>query len=140
MVKVKVHLKKTLERPEGVKLYLYSFFNLGDRLLWIVNVRPRPLYPQERHRLLIVQEAGWEPGPIWMSAQKFRLTGIWTPDRPARGESLYELRYLEPHTVRMKIVWIRTYFNKVWYPVAPSWKAADRYIGRKNRGAPVHNL
>jgi len=30
-VKVKVNLEKTLESQEGVKVYLYSFFNMGAR-------------------------------------------------------------------------------------------------------------
>ena len=32
----------------GVEVYLYSFFNLGDRWGWVCNATSRPLYPQER--------------------------------------------------------------------------------------------
>jgi hypothetical protein len=98
---VKVNLEKILESPEGAKLYLQSFFNMGDRLWWNVNVTPRLLYPQERHRLLNVQEAGWGLGPVWMSAQNIIPTEIRTPDRPARERSLYQLRYPNPETVRI---------------------------------------
>jgi hypothetical protein len=29
---------------------------------WVVNATPRPLYPQERDPVQILQEAGWGPG------------------------------------------------------------------------------
>ena len=41
----------------------------------------------------IVQEAGWAQGPVWKSG-KSRPTGIRSPDRPARSQSLYRLSYL----------------------------------------------
>ena len=41
----------------------------------------------------IVQEAGWAPGPVWIGAENFAPTGILSPDRPARRQSLYRLRY-----------------------------------------------
>jgi hypothetical protein len=41
----------------------------------------------------IVQEAGWAPGPIWTGAENLASTGIRSPDRPARSQSLYQLRY-----------------------------------------------
>ena len=46
--------------------------------------------------VLIVQEAGWAPGPVWMGAENLAPTGIRSPDRPARSESLYRLSYLDP--------------------------------------------
>jgi hypothetical protein len=44
----------------------------------------------------IVQEAGWAPGPVWMGAENLAPTGIRSPDRPARNESLYRLSYRGP--------------------------------------------
>jgi len=41
----------------------------------------------------IVQEAGWAPGPVWTGAGNLAPTGIRSPDRPARSQSLYRLRY-----------------------------------------------
>ena len=47
--KDKIYPRKEHKVPEGgVVVYLYSFFNLGARCGWMVNVTPRPLYPQER--------------------------------------------------------------------------------------------
>ena len=37
----------------------------------------------------IVQEAGWAPEPVWTSAGSLVPTGIRSPDRPARSQSLY---------------------------------------------------
>jgi len=39
-----------------------------------------------------VQEAGWAPGPVWTGAENLASTGIRSPDRPARNQSLYRLR------------------------------------------------
>ena len=41
----------------------------------------------------IVEEAGWAPGPVWTGAEKLAPTGIRSPDRPARSQSLYRLSY-----------------------------------------------
>ena len=35
-----------------------------------------------------VEEAGWVPGPVW-TAGKTRPTGIRSPDRPTRSQTLY---------------------------------------------------
>jgi len=55
--------------------------------------RPGHSLPLERP-LPIIQEAGWAPGPVWTGAEKIAPTGIRSPDRPARSQSLYRLRYL----------------------------------------------
>jgi hypothetical protein len=39
----------------------------------------------------IVQEAGWSPGPVWTGG-KSRPTGIRSPDRPARSQSVYSIK------------------------------------------------
>jgi hypothetical protein len=44
----------------------------------------------------IVQEAGWASGPVWTGAENLASTGIGSPDRPARRQSLYRLSYLGP--------------------------------------------
>jgi len=52
--------------------------------------------PPGKDPVLIVQEAGWAPGPVWTGAENLAPTGIRSPDRPARSESLYRLSYLGP--------------------------------------------
>jgi len=44
----------------------------------------------------IVQEAGWAPGPSGRVRKISPSTGIRSPDRPARSESLYRLSYPGP--------------------------------------------
>ena len=40
----------------------------------------------------IEQETGWTPGPAWTVGENVAPTGIRSPDRPARSESLYGLQ------------------------------------------------
>ena len=53
---------------------------------------PAALYPR-KDPVPIVQEAGWAPGLVWTGAKNLAPTGIRSPDRPARSQSLYLLRY-----------------------------------------------
>jgi len=41
----------------------------------------------------IVKEAGWAPRPVWTGAENLAPHQIKSPDRPARSESQYQLRY-----------------------------------------------
>ena len=45
------------------------------------------------HHLEKLQEAGGAPGPVWTGAENIAPTGIRSPDRPARSQSLYRLSY-----------------------------------------------
>jgi len=59
---------------------------------WVVIVTPRPLYPQERPGAHCI--GGWV-GPragLGGCGNSRPLTGIRSPDRPVRSESLYRLR------------------------------------------------
>jgi hypothetical protein len=60
---------------------------------WVVKVPPRPLFPQKRDPVRIVQDAGWASGPVWTGAIYLARTGIRSPYRPAPSESLYRLSY-----------------------------------------------
>jgi len=53
----------------------------------------RPLFTPGKDTVLIVQEAGWDVGPVWTSAENLAPTGIPYPDRPAHSQSLYQLSY-----------------------------------------------
>jgi len=53
---------------------------------------PAALYPG-KDPVPIVQEAGWAPGPVWTGAENLAPTGIRSPVRPDRSQSLYRLRY-----------------------------------------------
>jgi hypothetical protein len=46
--------------------------------------------------VFIVQEAGWAPQPVWTGEENLPLTGVRSPDRPARSKSLYRLKCSGP--------------------------------------------
>ena len=69
------------------------FLDHEGRKGWGVSVTPRPLFTPGKNPVPIVQEAGWAPGPVWTGAENLTPTGIRSPDRPARSQSLYRLSY-----------------------------------------------
>jgi hypothetical protein len=78
-----------------LRLVRYYFHNLGPR--WCGRSEPRPgRFSYEKDPVPIVQEAGWAPGPVWTGAENLAHTGIRSPDRPARTQSLYRLSYRDP--------------------------------------------
>ena len=65
-----------------------------------MSVTPRPLFTPGKDPVPIVQEAGWDPGPVWTGAENLAPpTGILSPDRPDRSQSLYRLSYPGPPLV-----------------------------------------
>jgi hypothetical protein len=73
------------------------FHDHGTRSGWGVCVTPRPFFTPGKDPVPIVQEAGWAPGPVWTGAKNLAPAGIWSPDRPARSQSLYRLSYPAPN-------------------------------------------
>jgi len=65
----------------------------GTRSGWVVKTTPRPLFTPGKDPVPIVQEVGWAPGTVWTGAENLVPTGIRSPDRPARSQSLYRLSY-----------------------------------------------
>ena len=49
--------------------------------------------PPAKDPVLLVQEAGWVSEPVWTGAENISPIEIRSPDRPARSDSLYRLRY-----------------------------------------------
>jgi hypothetical protein len=70
----------------------------------MVSSTPRPLYSRERDPVPIVQKAGWVPAPVWTAAENLASTGVRSPDRPVRSESLYRLSYRGPPVTVMNIL------------------------------------
>jgi hypothetical protein len=56
-------------------------------------LRPGCSLPPGKNPVPIVQETEWAPGPFWTGAENLVPTGIQSPDRPARSQSLYRLSY-----------------------------------------------
>jgi hypothetical protein len=68
---------------------------------WVVNATPRPLYPREKPSTYCI--VGWVgPSAGLVGCEKCRPTGIRSPDRPARSESLYRLSYPGPYAFRLE--------------------------------------
>jgi len=67
------------------------FLDHGTRRGWGVSVTPRPLFTAGKDPVPILVETGWGPGPVWTGAENLAPTGIPSPDRPARSQSLYRL-------------------------------------------------
>jgi hypothetical protein len=69
------------------------FHDHGTKKGWGISFTPRLFFTPGKDPVPIVREAGWAPGPVWTSAENLAPTGIRSPDRPARSQSLYRLRY-----------------------------------------------
>jgi len=89
----------------------------GTRRGWGVSVTPRPLFNLGKDPVPIVRKAGWAPGPVWTGAKNLASTGIPSPDRWARSQSLYRLSYPDPLTPC--IFYSRFFKPFVTVPVAP---------------------
>jgi len=98
-VKVKCTLVQALRLCTGRTAHRGSrgitllFHDHGTRRGLGVSVTPRPLFTPGKDPVPILQEAGWAPGPVWTSAENLAPTGIRSPGRPARIQSLCRLRY-----------------------------------------------
>jgi hypothetical protein len=84
------------------------FLDLGARRGGWSAPRPGSFTPG-KNPVRIVQEAGWASEPVWTCAKNVAPTGIRSPDRPARSQSLYRLSYPAPRyyilSVKCADVW-----------------------------------
>ena len=100
--KVKVTLVQALRLCTGRMAHRGSrgiallFHDHCIRRGWGVSVMHWPLFTPGQDPVPIVQEAGWAPEPVWTGSENLAPTAIRSPDRPARSQSLYRLRY-PPH-------------------------------------------
>jgi hypothetical protein len=85
----------------------------------VVSTTPRPLYPQERPSTQYT--GGWVgPRADLDMREKSCLTGIRSPDRPARSQSLYQLSY--PANISVLLVFkilFTTLANIINFQTAP---------------------
>ena len=58
------------------------FHERGTKKGWVVSSTPRPHFTPGKNPVLILQEAGWAPGPVWTGGN-FRPHRHSIPDRPA---------------------------------------------------------
>jgi len=102
----------------------------GTRRGWGFSVTPRPLFTPGKDPVPIVQEAGWASGPDWTGAENLAPTGIRSPDRPARSQSLYRLSYpAHLHSVRRNeftfaiaaCLFFPAWFQALWHFAVRYW-------------------
>ena len=94
------------------------FHDHGTRRVWGISVTPRSFFTPGKVPVLIAQEAGWAPGTVWTGAENLDLTGIRSPDGPARSQSLYWLSYpAHSPEVRLNKFLNRTEFQTL----SPEW-------------------
>ena len=74
---------------------------------------PRPgRFTPSKEPVPTVQEVGWAPGQVWTVEENLVTTGIRSPDRPVRSESLYRLSYPSPYVMyRCPLL---SDFNETW--------------------------
>ena len=77
----------------GLEVQLYSFMTTALEGGEGSASRPRPLFTPRKATEPIAQKAGWPPGWVWTGSENLAPTGIRSPDRPARSQSLYRLHY-----------------------------------------------
>ena len=68
------------------------FHDRGTRRWWVVSSTLRPHCTPGKDPVLILQEAGWAPGPVW-TGWISRPHRDSIPDHPPRSQSLYRLSY-----------------------------------------------
>ena len=52
--------------------------------------------------------------PVWTGAENLAPTGIRSPDRPSRSESLYRPSYPGPHSLTYSLTYLLTYLLTPW--------------------------
>ena len=110
-VKVKCTLVQALRLCAGRTAHRGSrgvallFLDHGTRRGRGVSVTPHPFFTPGKDPVPTVKEAGWAPGPDWTGAENLAPTGIRTPYRSARSQSLYRLRYpARPNSVCLYVI------------------------------------
>jgi hypothetical protein len=86
---LRLYTGRTVHRgSRGIAL---PFLDHGTRRGWGVSLTPRPLFTPGKTRYPFY--AVWNSEPVRTGAENLASTGIRSPDRPARSQSLYRLRY-----------------------------------------------
>jgi hypothetical protein len=103
----------------GNRCTALAFLDYGTRRGWRVSVMLWPLFtpPPRKDPVPIVQEAGWAPRPVWTGAENLAPTGIWSPDCPARNQSLYRLSYPAHSSIKdcQVNIWFTIMIQSLWH-------------------------
>jgi hypothetical protein len=85
---------------------------------------PWPLSTPRKDPVPTVQEAGWDPGLVWMGVENLASTGIRSLDRPAHSQSLYRLSYVA-HMKMIKHNIVVCCYDKILLNVATYSRTLD---------------
>ena len=112
-IKGKVHPRTGHEGPEGEQRYSSTLPLTSSPDGVCVNSTPRPLYPRERPGTHCI--GGWRGHRAGLDGcgKSRPPTGIRSPDRPTRSQSLYRLSYPGPHDVYYLCQSIPILFNSL---------------------------
>jgi hypothetical protein len=91
-------LEQGMRARGGAEVQFYSFFNLSARMGRWPTPRPGHFTPGRETRYPLYRRLGVLQGRSGQVRKTSPPTGIRSPDRPARNESLNRLSYPEPST------------------------------------------
>ena len=110
------------------------FHDRGIRRGWVVSNTPRPHLTPGKYPVLILQEAGWAPGPVWTGI-KSRPHRCSIPERLACSKSSHRLSY-RAHLFGMvlRVILGHLYsmdekctFSKLICPIFNFWISSARF-------------
>jgi hypothetical protein len=97
---------------------LYTFLTSALEEVGWSAPRPGCITPR-KDPVPIVQESEWAPGPVWTCAKNLAPTGIRSPNRPVRSQSLYRLSHPSPSGI-LGIFIKRSFCSKTFLRVQKS--------------------
>jgi hypothetical protein len=89
---------------------------VGAQRRWLGNTTPGPFTPGKQSTVLIVQEAGWVPRPVWLDVEDkicLAAVGVRTPIRLARNQWLISTK-LSRHYPKPKASLKSVMRNQSW--------------------------
>jgi hypothetical protein len=91
------HTYMPMQVQRGCRSAALPIFNLHAQSEWVASGKPQLLYPWERVVVPIIEDTWWAPSQSGLEKRKsLSPSRVQSPDCPAHGESLYQLRYLSP--------------------------------------------
>ena len=107
---------------------------------WVVNATPRPLYPPPpagRTLYLLYRRLGGPQGRSGPVRKISPHTGIRSPDRPARSESLYQLSYRGPHRYEIQHEYVDSHTRISCLSATVSERGIVPRISQEHNGGSV---
>ena len=94
-------LQQATRAQRGSRGIALLFHDLGTRWRWVVSVTPQQPLPPGKTRQPLYRRLVGTQGRYGQMQKISPPTGIRSPDRPARSESLYRLSYPDPQNIEV---------------------------------------